>query len=223
MNVRKRSFGKVLIGAGVLLSLFGVYESVDAAVALFRPLADGPLAELLVYPGWSLLHFVPGVLFMGLAPLQLWASFRNRHRTLHRWSGRIVVASSLCLFASGAAFPFTMPERPVSEQLFMAIFAAVFLFFLIRAFAAARRRDFASHRVWMIRLFATGLTITTQRLMLPVFIVLGGVSSAEEFWRQFVAAAWVAWAIQIAVAEWWVRAQPAGARRVAAARQPEAV
>lgn len=222
MDPRRSPVGKILIGVAVVLALFGLYESVDATAALSGP-PSGPLAELFDYPPWALTHFVPGALFMGLAPFQLWASFRNRHRTLHRWSGRLVIACSVLLGLSGIAFPFTMPQRPGAEQMFMTMFGIWFLFVTAQALAAARRRDFATHRQWMIRLFANGLTITTQRLLLPVFIATGGVASVEEFWRHFLGAAWLAWAIQIGVAEWWVRGR-AGARRPAPPiRQPQGV
>src|SRR5688572_12573438 len=204
MVATRRISGAVVITALVLFA-FGAYEAFDASLALFRPPADGPLAELFVYPGWSIAHFVPGVLFMTLVPLQLWARFRNRHRAVHRWCGRLLVASGVLLGVTGTVLPLTMPERPAFERFFMTTFAVVFLTFLAKGVGAARRRDFARHREWMIRMFATGLTITTQRLLLPLFIVVGGISSVDQFWIYFVSAGWVGWAIQVAVAEWWIR------------------
>jgi uncharacterized membrane protein len=194
-----------VIFAALVLFAFGAYEAFDAGLALFRPPQEGPLAELFVYPRWSLTHFLPGFLFMTLVPLQLWARFRNRHRVVHRWSGRIVAACGAFLAVSGTLLPFTMPERPQFEQFFMVIFGVAFLTFLTKAVAAARRRDFIRHREWMIRMFATGLTITTQRLFLPLFIVAGGLSSVERFWIYFVSAGWAGWAVTLGLAEWWIR------------------
>jgi hypothetical protein len=193
-----------LAGIAVVLCVFGLYESVDAALGVFRAPGQSPLDRLFDYPMWSLAHFVPGVLFMSLAPFQLWSSFRNRHRTLHRWSGRLLVVSGVFLGFSGVAFVFLMPERPLTERVFMLTFFAAFLFFLLKAFVAARRRDFASHRVWMIRMFVTGLTITTQRLLTGVLIGFAGVNSVDQFWDHFVTAGWLAWVMSIAVAEWWI-------------------
>jgi len=192
------------VGAAVALCAFGLYESVDAALGVFRAPPTGSIDRLFDYPLWSLAQFVPGVLFMTLAPIQLWSAFRNRHRAVHRWSGRVVVLSGLFLGFSGAAFVFVMPARPLSERVFMLTFFVGFLFFLLKAFAAALRRDFVRHRVWMIRMFVTGLTITTQRLLTGVFIGFAVVSSIDEFWDHFVSAAWLAWVIQMAVAEWWI-------------------
>ena len=193
-----------LAGIAVVLCVFGLYESVDAALGVFRAPGQSIFDRLFDYPMWSLAHFVPGVLFMSLAPFQLWPSFRNRHRTLHRWSGRLLVISGVFLGFSGVAFVFLMPERPLTERVFMLAFFVAFVFFLLKAFIAARRRDFASHRVWMIRMFVTGLTITTQRLLTGALIGFAGVNSVDQFWDHFVTAGWLAWLMSIAVAEWWV-------------------
>jgi hypothetical protein len=165
----------------------------------------GPMGAVFHYPTWGLAHFIPGLLFMTLAPLQLWARFRNRHRTLHRWTGRLLVAGGVFLGASGLAFPFTMPERTLGEQIFMTSFGITFLVVLAIAFTAARRRDFAAHRVWMIRFFTLGLAITTQRIYTGLLIVTLGFNGMDQFWERFVLAGWLAFAIQIAVAEWWIR------------------
>jgi ABC-type glycerol-3-phosphate transport system permease component len=115
-----------------------------------------------------------------------------------------------------------MPARPLTERVFMLAFFTAFLFFLVKAYAAARRRDFARHRAWMLRMFFTGLTITTQRLLVPVFIVFAGIDSTEEFWNHFVTAAWLAWVVQLALAEWWIARGTAPAL-AAPARKPAAV
>lgn len=202
--MRSNALGKTAIGAALMLCVFGLYESVDAAFGVFRVPGRGALDALFDYPLWSLAHFVPGVLFMALVPFQLWPSFRNRHRALHRWSGRVLVLSGLFLGLSGAAFVFQMPARPLTERVFMLTFFVAFLFCLLKAFAAARRRDFVRHRIWMIRMFLTGLTITTQRLLTGALIGFAGVNSVDQFWDHFVTAGWLAWVIQIAVAEWWL-------------------
>jgi hypothetical protein len=215
-----RNGAKVLIGAVMLLCAYGAFASAAAALRVFGT-PSGPFAALFTYPRWGLAHFVPGLLFMTLTPFQLWPAFRNRHRTLHRWSGRVVAACGLFLGVSGVSFIFLMPGRPFAEQVFMLTFFTAFLFFLVKALSAAWRRDFARHRVWMIRMFATGLTITSQRVLLLVLLLTRGVSSTDQFWAHFVTAAWLAWAIHLCAAEWWivrasVRAATRPSRKLAA-------
>src|SRR5262245_60917725 len=117
----------VIVGVTVFLSVFGVYS---AAAALTRLLARGPVAQrgrVFDYPFWGLLHFVPGVLFMALGPLQLWPRLRNSQRTIHRWCGRIFIVSSLVLAVAGVTLPFTMEGRSLAEKVVMTAFFTVFL------------------------------------------------------------------------------------------------
>jgi len=196
---------RILSGAAILLCLFGAAESLRAiGRLLFASEPATGMDTLFQYPLWGVAHFLPGLLFMMLVPLQLWAGFRNRHRVFHRWSGRILVAIGVFLGVSGVAFPFFMPERVFSERVVMSAFFLLFLFFLSKAFAAARKRDFVRHREWMIRWFVIGLGITTQRVLLPIFIVAVGVTDAHSFWDIFVTATWLAAAIQMLIAEWWL-------------------
>jgi uncharacterized membrane protein len=195
----------VLAGAAVLLCLFGSFVSLRATIKILTLQQSSTAIEAIFdYPVWGVLHFLPGLLFMTLVPLQLWPAFRNRHRVFHRRSGRMLVVAGVVLGVSGVTFPFRMPERPFSERVAMTTFFAFFLFFLFKAFAAARRRDFPRHREWMIRWFAVGLAITTQRVLLPVFILAIGVNDMRGFWEIFVTAAWLASVIQVLIAEWWL-------------------
>src|SRR6202048_305597 len=44
------------------------------------------------YPVLTLIHIVPGLLFMLLGPLQFGSTIRARYLRWHRWSGRVFVA-----------------------------------------------------------------------------------------------------------------------------------
>ena len=194
----------VLVGAAVLLCLFGSFVSLRATIKILTQQQSSGFEAVFNYPVWGVLHFLPGLLFMTLVPLQLWPAFRNRHRVFHRRSGRMLVAAGVVLGVSGVTFPFRMPERPFSERVAMTTFFAFFLFFLFKAFAAVRRRDFARHREWMIRWFAVGLAITAQRVLATVFFLTIGVKDMRGFWEIFVTAAWLASVIQVLIAEWWI-------------------
>jgi hypothetical protein len=196
---------RIVSGAAILLCLLGVSVSIIALARILVPHKPPfGIDALFEYPVWGAAHFLPGLLFMTLVPLQLWAGLRNRHRVFHRWSGRMLVAAGVFLGVSGAAFPFFMSGRAFSERVVISTFFLLFFFFLSKAFIAARRRDFVRHREWMIRWFAIALAISTQRILLPVFIVTAGVTDARSFWEIFVSATWLATAIQVLIAEWWI-------------------
>jgi len=196
---------RIVSAAAILLCLLGVYVSIAALTRILLP--HEPLSgidSLFEYPPWGAAHFLPGLLFMTLVPTQLWPGFRNRHRVFHRWCGRMIVAAGVPLGVTGVAFPFFMRERVFSERVVMSTFFVAFLVFLSKAFIAARRRDFVRHREWMIRWFAIGLGVTTQRVLLPVFIVTVGITDARSFWEIFVSATWLSAVIQVLIAEWWI-------------------
>lgn len=200
-----RLLRRVLVGAALLFCALGVFISLAAAVRLVtRPVPPSEIDAAFVYPTWGIAHFLPGLMFMTLVPLQLWPAFRNRHRVFHRWTGRVLVATGIILGLSGVTFPFVLSGRPFSERVAMSTFFSYFLFCLIKAFTAARRRDFVRHREWMIRWFAVGMAIMTQRALLPVFIVAVGITDMRSFWEIFVSAAWLASVIQVLIAEWWI-------------------
>lgn len=57
----------------------------------------------------------------------------------------------------------------------------------------------------MTRMTATALTPVTQRLVFPPMAAAIGVDGLDTFWQIFVSAAWIAWALNMTVAEAWLR------------------
>ena len=68
------------------------------------------------------------------------------------------------------------------------------------AYLAARRRDFVSHRRWMIRSFSLTFAAVTLRLYLPLSAVPG-----LSFDLVYPLTAWAAWIPNLIVAEIWLR------------------
>jgi uncharacterized membrane protein len=171
-----------------------------------------PPGKLPLYPGWAAVHFVTAAGFAVLAPLQLWTGLRTRRPDLHRAIGRTAVALGGVMAVSGLALAYAAPGRPVSERIFMTAFTLAYTGFLALGVRAALGRDTAAHRAWMIRMVATALTPLTQRLIFPLFAVAVGVDSRDTFWQLFVSAAWLGWAVDMLVAEAWLRGVRPAAR-----------
>lgn len=123
----------------------------------------------------TLLHLIPGVLFLLLGPLQFVASIRNTWPQWHRWSGRIVVISGF--LAAGTALVMNAIFPPVGglfKSLAVYIFATAQIIALIIAFRAILLKRIQQHKIWMIRAFALGLSISTMRaFFIPYFIIVG--------------------------------------------------
>src|SRR5690242_4019757 len=56
----------------------------------------------------TLVHILPGGLFLALAPLQFIPTFRQKHLRLHRWTGRVLVVCGLIIGISALVMSYSM-------------------------------------------------------------------------------------------------------------------
>jgi len=75
---------------------------------------------------------------------------------------------------------------------------------LVLGVTAIRRRDIARHRAWMTRAYALALGAGTQVFTLSLGEAILGASDLSEALLQGAG-----WAINLAVAEWFIRRRPA--------------
>lgn len=162
---------------------------------------DGRFAA---HPRLTLLHLVPGGLVLVLAPFQFSSRVRRRHLRLHRWSGRVLLASAVILSLSALFFGLLMPYGGPAEAAATALFGGVFLLALGRAFVAIRRREVARHREWMIRAFAIAIGVSTVRFVMPV-LDLTLTPAGLRPPALFALSLWIGWAITLGAAELWIR------------------
>src|SRR6202790_1091159 len=162
------------------------------------------------YPILTLVHIVPGLLFMVLGPLQFSSTIRARHLRWHRWSGRIFVSCGLVIGISALVMSFGMPAiGGINQAAATTLFATFFLFALCKAFWHIRRREIALHREWMIRTFAIGLAVAAIRPIVGVFFAtspLTGLTPREFFGIAF----WIGFVLHLIAAEAWIRTTQAG-------------
>jgi uncharacterized membrane protein len=165
------------------------------------------------YPILTLVHIVPGLLFMVLGPLQFSATIRARHLQWHRLSGRIFVVCGLVIGVSALVMSLGMPAiGGVNQAAATTLFAIFFLFALCKAFWHIRHREVVLHREWMIRAFAVGLAVATMRPIIGVFFAtsrLSGLTPHDFFGIAF----WIGFVLHLIAAEAWIHAtsSPAGA------------
>ena len=153
------------------------------------------------YPLLTLLHVIPGSIFLVLAPFQLSAHIRNSHLRFHRWSGRVLVVAALAYGLSGLVLGPLFPYGGPGARAAIIFFDTPFLFALVRAFIAIRRHDVRRHREWMIRVFAIALGIATVRVVGLVLIGISGGSFHDSAGISF----WTGWGLNYAAAELWIR------------------
>src|SRR5438874_13672562 len=82
----------VLIGVVVVLRRMLNILSPSPAPSRF-PEAAGMDKGFTSHPLLTMVHIVPGLLFVVLGPFQFVRSLRNRRPKLHRWSGRVFLVA----------------------------------------------------------------------------------------------------------------------------------
>src|SRR5258708_26895191 len=117
-------FRRALWSAVIFLAVIGVAVAVRSIAVLSPtvfhgyspPVVSSPRAAQFAaldqvfagHPILTLIHVLPGLLFMILGPLQFSASIRARHLRWHRWSGRLFLLCSLIVGVSALVMSLTM-------------------------------------------------------------------------------------------------------------------
>jgi len=214
---------RVLWSAVIFLALIGsavalrrMVHLVPIAVRGYHPPAgtSNPVAAQFAklddlfahYPILTLVHIVPGLLFMVLGPLQFSSTIRARHLRWHRWSGRVFVVCGAVIGISALVMSLGMPAiGGFNQAAATTLFAAFFLFALCKAFWHIQRREVALHREWMIRAFSVGLAVATIRPIIGMFFATSRFSglTPHEF---FGIAFWIGFVLHLIAAEAWIHA-----------------
>ena len=176
----------------------------NAVAAQFAGLDD----TFVRFPYLTLMHIVPGILFMILGPLQFNSTLRANHPQWHRISGRVFLVCAAIIGISALVMSFAMPAiGGVNQAAATTLFGSFFLLALGKAFWHIRRREISLHRQWMIRAFSTGLAVATIRPVVGIFFATSRLShlTPGEF---FGAAFWIGFTLHLMAAEAWIRTTP---------------
>jgi uncharacterized membrane protein len=196
----------------VLLSLVPVLAGAMRVGELASGAAETPEnARFVGMPIPVLVHIVGATVYCLLGAFQFQPGFRSRHPRWHRVSGRILVPMGLAAALSGLWMT-TFYDLPATDGGLLPVVRWVFgvgmIASLVLGFAAVRRRDFTTHRAWMIRAYAIGIAAGTQVFTTMPWVLLGG--SMDETARTITMTA--GWVLNLAIAEWIIRRRPAARR-----------
>lgn len=212
---------RVGLGVVALLSLavagFSAYlyasaslrELAEDGAGLGSTYVDAPVVIQIAF----YLHIATGVLALAIGPVQFVHRLRRRRPRLHRVIGRVYFVA---VFSSAV---FALVIAPFSAAGFVALFgfsslAGLWVLTGVRAFSAARRRDFAGHQAWMIRNYALTFAAPTLRLWLAVLIILQIVQASMSgtevdaqavYDNAYAVVPFLCWLPNLVVAEWLIR------------------
>jgi len=199
-------------GSLLLLGFIVIATGVIRLSAMSEALSTGVIPEntkdmknYVEYPVISLLHILPGIVFILLGPLQLTSAIRQKWPVFHRWSGCVLIMSGILAGVSAilmaAMFQPTTEIDPMVLRIYISgniTFGFLLVISLIIALRSVLRKDIQKHRSWMIRSYAIGLTPATMRVfMLPLFLWLG-----KDVMLEYIGLiVWLTFIFQLMVAE----------------------
>ncbi len=157
-----------------------------------------------LHPILAYAHILPGVVYLVGAPFQLSRSFRERHFTVHRRMGRVVLPAGIAAGIMAIIFGTMFPFGGLLEASATVVFGCYFVVALVTAFLAIKRGDVTRHRRWMIRAFAIGLAVGTIRVWIGVFQAFGLMSLQDSFGVAF----WLAFLLHAVAAEAYLSKRP---------------
>jgi hypothetical protein len=158
------------------------------------------------WAGWPMalvVHIVGSAVFALVGAFQFVPRIRRRHPGWHRRAGRVLAVAGMLVAASAlwlTLFHDPQPGTGVLLYLLRLVVGTAMIGCLVVGVAAARRRDFGTHRAWMIRAYALAVAAGTQVFTQGFGEALVGVG---EIRGDLLKAA--GWVINIAVAEWAIR------------------
>jgi uncharacterized membrane protein len=183
----------VLAGSSRLVELSGGPQ-------LLPPRVDDPSPVPLV------VHIGSVIVYAALGAFQFSAGLRRRGIGWHRAAGRLLVPVGLVVAVSALWLTLFFPRTAGGDLLFgfRLLAGSGMATSLVLGTLAIRRRDVARHRAWMIRAYAIALGAGTQVFTLGIGETIVEASDLSEALLQGAG-----WAINLAVAEWVIRRQPA--------------
>lgn len=154
------AFGWIIFWGVVLgASSWFVWESFQ-----YLPYHEDRPGQLLVERRlWIYVHGAFAIPLLFLAPLQFHPILRARYVAFHRWLGRVFICASLV--AGGLAVWLGLSYELVGSRPALIIFGLLWIFFSGSAWYCAVKRDFVSHRRFVVRSVAIGFAFVWVRLL----------------------------------------------------------
>lgn len=179
-----------------LLSLYYLYRAVS-----YRFLVPGQLGPPNpIGAAWYYVHLLFALPVLFGAPLQFLAQLRRSAPAFHRVLGRAYVfgatVAAITAIYMGTAGPYE------GSRLSIAITGVVWLFFTLAAWRQAVRRNFTSHRAFMVRSYAMALVLVWLRLMYDLQDTLFFFVEDDDL--RDATREWASWVVPLLVIEFWL-------------------
>jgi hypothetical protein len=149
------------------------------------------------YPLLTIVHIIPGLVFILLAPFQ----FRKVSPGFRHKSNYVLVASSYIIGFSALVMPFiVLPLGGLNEAVASSFFALYFLVSVTQAVYAEHNKKKSKRREWTLRAYAVGLAIATVRPIMALSFVFFGLKPQTFLGTAF----WMGFSLHAIIAEVWI-------------------
>ncbi len=149
---------------------------------------------------WYVAHAIIALPILMIAPFQFIPGLRQHRPQVHRWLGRVFLAS--CMIASLLGIYLGSTIQWPGSRIPLTLLGSLWFLFAAISWQAARRRDFVNHRRFAIRAFAIGSTFVLIRLISQAQGGLLGFIPVED--TQETTKEWLTLALPIIVTEFWL-------------------
>lgn len=211
---KSRGAGRLLLGIGGALCLgVGVISLRYLLPTIPSP---APLPNITLNRHALMVHAGFAAVGLLLVPVQLWTGSRKKIGKIHRVSG---YAAVLAIYAAACSAYWLAPNvrGGTIAGVGFAGLATAWIITLSKGIIAARDRDFAAHRRWMIRVSSLTFAAVTLRLWLMLSIATG-----IDYDAAYRVIAWMCWIPNLLIAEAWLFHERGWMRRLPSAHAPAA-
>lgn len=165
-------------------------------------------ARFAMLPAPVIIHIISATFYCVVGAFQFHPGLRRRRPRWHRIAGRILVPMGIAAPLSGLWMNavYALPADSYGP-LWVArwVFGLGMVASIVIAFRAVLRRDFATHRAWMIRGYAIGIAAGTQVFTSLIWFLIVGDMASTTTTVPLIGG----WVVNLLVAEWIIRRRPA--------------
>jgi uncharacterized membrane protein YozB (DUF420 family) len=162
-----------------------------------------------------IVHIALATVAIVMALVQIWPGARAKWPRVHRGAGRVYVAAVLPAAAIGMVIGAATPFGPILAT-GSVVLAALWLWFTVNGYLAARRRRFAAHRRHMLRSVTLAFSIITNRIWNPILLphpetlrdTVFGDNEERFIWLVAGLSGWLGWTTPLLAVQWWLTRRP---------------
>ena len=148
--------------AAAALVLLGARFFISGALPFLLDVSPDSYGRYWPRRSFLLTHIIAGSLALVVGPIQLWSGLRRRSLLLHRWLGRLYVAS--VLVGGLAAFSLaSQTEASAAHAISLTVLGIAWWITTGIAWLAIRRRQIRRHQLWIFRSYIVTFSFVTFR------------------------------------------------------------